>query len=139
MQNTSGDDFHARTLIFTIALGLLIPLGFAAARDKTKEEKILNKTIGEWITILRTHENEKFRRAALIALEYGRQAHLSGRAALLEAVEKDKSPTVRREAGGADRQARTGRLQAGYQGPRHRAAERQVRRGAGSCGHRDRQ
>jgi HEAT repeat protein len=90
-----------RAFVFAIALALLLPFRMAAQGDKEKKEpepKILNKTIGEWIKILRTDENEKYRRAALIALEYGREAHRSGAAALLDCVENDKSPVVRQNA-----------------------------------------
>src|SRR5476651_2603184 len=94
-----------RASLFAIALAILLPLGIAAQGDKDKpkeekpeEKKILDKTIGEWIKILRTHENEKYRRAALIALEYGREAHRSGAPALLDCVENDKSIAVRQAA-----------------------------------------
>src|SRR5947209_3712588 len=90
-----------RASLFAIALAFLLPLGSAAQGDKEKKEpepKILDKTVGEWIKILRTHENEKFRRAALIALEYGREAHRSGAPALLDCVENDKSAAVRQHA-----------------------------------------
>jgi HEAT repeat protein len=93
-----------RTFLFAVALAFLLPLGLAAQGDKDKKEekpeekKILDKTIGEWIKILQTHENEKYRRAALIALEYGREAHRSGAPALLDCVENDKSVAVRQAA-----------------------------------------
>ncbi|HZZ80054.1 MAG TPA: HEAT repeat domain-containing protein [Gemmataceae bacterium] len=86
-----------RVVIFATALVCLSPIGLASAQDK-KEEKVLGKTISEWITILRTHENERFRQAALKALEVGNEAHRSGRDALIDALEKDKSVRVRREA-----------------------------------------
>ena len=74
----------------------------AAGQDEKKTEKkedtILGKTIGEWIKILREHESPKYRRAALIALEYGNAATRTGLATIVEAVEKDKDPQVRREA-----------------------------------------
>jgi hypothetical protein len=93
-----------RASLFAIALAFLLPLGSAAPGEKDKKEakpeekKILNKTIGEWIKILQTHEEEKWRRAALIALEYGREAHRSGAPALLDVVENDKSVAVRQQA-----------------------------------------
>ena len=67
-------------------------------KPETKEELILGKTIGEWITILRTHDNPKFRRAALIALEASNSAGRIGLAPIMEAIEKDKEPRVRLEA-----------------------------------------
>lgn len=90
-----------RATSFAIALAFLLPLGVAAQGDQEKKEpetKILDKTVGEWIKILQTHENEKYRRAALIALEYGREAHRSGAPALLDCVENDKSAVVRQQA-----------------------------------------
>ncbi len=93
-----------RTPLFAIALAFLLPLGLAAQADKDKKEekpedkKIIGKTVGEWIKILQTHESEKYRRAALIALEYGREAHRSGAPALLDCVENDKSVAVRQAA-----------------------------------------
>src|SRR5262245_30130913 len=70
-------------------------------KDQTKDpndEKIAGKSIGEWIKILRTHEEIRFRRAALIALEAGAAAGRTGLSAVLNAAEKDKEPQVRLEA-----------------------------------------
>jgi HEAT repeat protein len=72
-----------------------------AAQEKKKDpldETIAGKTVGEWIKILRTHENPKFRRAALIALEAGDAAGRTALPALLNAIEKDKDAQVRQEA-----------------------------------------
>jgi hypothetical protein len=96
-----------RASLFAIALAFLVPLGSAAQGDKDKnkeekpeEKKILDKTVGEWIKILRTHEEEKWRRVALYALEASREAHRSGATALLDCVENDKSAAVRVQAVG---------------------------------------
>jgi HEAT repeat protein len=91
--------------LLVITLAFLLPLsGFAQGdkeKDKEKKEKepeIAGKTVGEWIKILRTHEKEKYRIAALVALEYGREAHRSGATAVLDCVENDKSAAVRLQA-----------------------------------------
>lgn len=87
------------SLLFAAILATSLPCARAAQGEKKEPEmKILDKTIGEWIKILRTHESEKYRRAALIALEYGREAHRSGATALMDCAENDKSALVRREA-----------------------------------------
>ncbi len=95
--------FFSLALITVLVLAIL---GAASAQDakttdkkpETKEELILGKTIGEWITILRTHDNPKFRRAALIALEASNSAGRVGLASIMETIEKDKEPRVRQEA-----------------------------------------
>src|SRR6516165_304509 len=72
-----------------------------AAQEKKKDpldETIAGKTVGEWIKILRTHENPKFRRAALIALYAADAAGRTGLPALLNAIEKDKDAQVRQKA-----------------------------------------
>lgn len=84
--------------LFSLLFGLGAAAGQDAKKTEKKEDTILGKTIGEWIKILREHENPKFRRAALIALEYGSAASRTGLPTILEAVEKDKDPQVRREA-----------------------------------------
>jgi HEAT repeat protein len=61
------------------------------------ETKVLNKTIGEWVKILREHDNPKFRRAALIALEVSNASRNTGLPAILDALEKDSEPQVRIE------------------------------------------
>ena len=94
-----------RVWLFVAIIGITVSLlGAVSAQndkkpeEKKKEETILGKTIGEWIKILRTHENPKYRRAALIALEGSNTAARAGLAAVLEAAEKDKEPQVRLDA-----------------------------------------
>ena len=97
----------------SLSLAVLLTAASAQEKDKDKEkekkeekekkkdpleEKILDKTIGEWIKILRTHEETRYRRAALLALEYGDAATRTGLPAILNAVEKDKEPQIRLEA-----------------------------------------
>ncbi len=84
-----------------IALALLFPLGGFAQGDKEKKEAektVLDKTIGEWIKILQTHEKENYRIAALRALDVTGEAYRSGASAVIDCVENDKSPEVRRVA-----------------------------------------
>ena len=94
-----------RAWFFLATVGITFCLLGATSRqddkkpeEKKKEETILGKTIGEWIKILRTHESPKYRRAALIALEYSNTATRAGLGAIVEASEKDKEPQVRLEA-----------------------------------------
>jgi HEAT repeat protein len=91
-----------RAALFLLAVCFLSCTTLVAQEKEKKkdplDEKILNKTIGEWIQILRTHENPKFRLGALIALEVSDSAGRTGLPALLSAIEKDKSPQVRQEA-----------------------------------------
>jgi HEAT repeat protein len=92
-----------RAALFTLVACFFASCGALAAQEKEKkkdplDEEIAGKTIGEWIKILRTHENPKFRRAALIALYAADAAGRTGLPALLNAIEKDKDAQVRQEA-----------------------------------------
>jgi HEAT repeat protein len=90
-----------RAVLFLLAALLISSSVPLAAQEKKKDpldELILGKSVGDWIKILRTHENPKFRRAALIALEASDTAGRTGLPALLAAIEKDKEPQVRQEA-----------------------------------------
>jgi HEAT repeat protein len=92
-----------RAALFTLVACLFVSCGALAAQEKEKkkdplDEEIAGKTVGEWIKILRTHENPKFRRAALIALYAADAAGRTGLPALLNAIEKDKDAQVRQEA-----------------------------------------
>ncbi len=93
-----------RAALCVVAVGISVAgLGASAGQDKkpeppAKEEKILDKTIGEWLQMLRTSENPKHRRAALIALEYGNAAKGAALVAILETAEKDKDAAVRVDA-----------------------------------------
>jgi HEAT repeat protein len=91
-----------RASVLTLAMCMFaFSLGTVAAQEKKVEpidEPILGKTVGEWIKILRTHDNPKYRRAALIALEASNTARTVGLPALLNAIEKDKEAQVRQEA-----------------------------------------
>ncbi len=94
------------TLLTMLVFSVPFMVGVSTAQDakttdkkpETKEELILGKTIVEWIKILRTHDNPKFRRAALIALEASNAAGRVGLLPIMEAIEKDKEPRVRQEA-----------------------------------------
>lgn len=66
--------------------------------EKPKEKEILGKTIGQWITILREHEDPKRRWAAVKVLDLSDVAATVGLSAILNAAEKDKDKTVRIEA-----------------------------------------
>jgi len=50
-------------------VALLITLLVAAAGARAQDEPVLGKTLSEWLKILRTEKDVKFRRASLIALE----------------------------------------------------------------------
>lgn len=63
-----------------------------------KEKKILEKTISEWIKILRTHENPKWRAGAIKVLDVADAATTTALPAILDAAEKDKDVMVRAEA-----------------------------------------
>src|SRR5262245_4077933 len=78
--------------VWAVCLLLLSPL-ICLAQD----DPVLGKKRGEWLEILKTHKETKFRRAALIALEvYGAKSAgvLEG---LFLAIEKDGEPEIRRE------------------------------------------
>jgi HEAT repeat protein len=92
-----------RAPLFTLVAFFFVFCSVLTAQEKEKkkdplDEKIAGKTIGEWIKILRTDDNPKFRRAALIALEAGDAAGRTGLPAVLNAIEKDKDPQVRQDA-----------------------------------------
>ena len=87
--------------VFVFAMSAVAQENKKDKKDKKppepEEKKVLNKTIGEWIKILRTHENPKYRRAALIALEVSTASRTTGLPAVLDALEKDADPQVRIE------------------------------------------
>jgi len=88
-------------VIASLFIVTVLACGNAVGQDKKVDpldEPILGKTLGEWLKILRTHKNAKFRRAALIALEGSNTANKIGLPALLECIEKDDEPQVRMEA-----------------------------------------
>ena len=92
-----------RAALFTLFACFVFSCDSLAAQEKEKkkdplDEEIAGKTVGEWIKILRTHENPKFRRAALIALYAADAAGRTGLPALLNAIQKDKDAQVRQEA-----------------------------------------
>jgi HEAT repeat protein len=89
--------------LFTLFACFVFSCGSLAAQEKEKkkdplDEEIAGKKVSEWIKMLRTHENPKHRRAALIALEAGDAAGRTGLPAVLNAIEKDKDAQVRQEA-----------------------------------------
>jgi HEAT repeat protein len=90
--------------VLTLVASFFFALGAsgqgAAQEEKKKDpldEPILGKTVGEWIKILRTHKDVKYRRVALIALEGSNTAGKSGLPALLYAIEKDEEKSIRQE------------------------------------------
>jgi HEAT repeat protein len=102
-----------RTSLLAVAVGYFCLLGssfgIGFAQDKKdppkteppeKDKTILGKSIGEWIIILRTHENPKYRKAALIALEASDSAGKTGLPAVISATDQDKEkdPAVRQDA-----------------------------------------
>ena len=96
-----------RVALISLALGtwfsLVGALGLASGlagkkEPPKKEERVLGKTVGEWIKILRTDENPKLRKVALLALEASDAAGHSGLPALIAAAELDKEPMIRQEA-----------------------------------------
>jgi len=96
-----------RACLIAAMIGMFVLAATVVAQDDKKdkkdkkpepeEKKVLNKTIGEWIKILREHENPKYRRAALIALEVSTASRTTGLPAILDALEKDADATVRVE------------------------------------------
>src|SRR4051794_36446544 len=84
-----------RVAAIFVALCFSLVLGTAAAAQQ--EETVLGKKASEWLQILREHKELRFRRASLIALEaIGPQAR-GVTPALLEALQKDSEPQIRRE------------------------------------------
>ncbi|MBI3823843.1 MAG: HEAT repeat domain-containing protein, partial [Planctomycetes bacterium] len=84
------------TLLFTL---LLLASGPIHGQQKDPlDEPVLKKTVGEWIKILRTHEDPKFRKVAILALDISNTGGRSGLPALLDCIEKDKDAGVRRDA-----------------------------------------
>ena len=80
---------------YVVSLTVLISLACAVCHGQ--EEEVLGKKRSEWLTILKTHKEIKFRRAAVIALTViGPRASgvLDG---LFTAVQNDREPEVRRE------------------------------------------
>lgn len=91
--------FRAALLSVVALMSLGLASGFAQEKKKDPlDEPILDKTVGEWIKILRTSDEVKQRRVALLALEASDSAGTTGLPALLNAIEKDKEPLVRQEA-----------------------------------------
>jgi HEAT repeat protein len=89
----------SRVLVVVLSLavmGLVTPAG-AVQEGKGKELKVLNKTAGEWLKILKTDPEVRFRRAALIALEVFGPGIPGVTAGLFDALEKDAEEQVRRE------------------------------------------
>ncbi len=92
-----------RAALFTLVACLVLSCGSLAAQEKEKkkdplDEEIAGKKVSEWIKILRTDENPKFRQAAVIALYAADAAGRAGLPALLNAIEKDKDAQVRQKA-----------------------------------------
>src|SRR5438445_9493430 len=81
-----------RWIAVVIASALFAPI----ARSQ-QEEPVLNKTLSEWLKILRTEKDVKWRRASLIALEVYGPKKAGVVPGLLEALEKDAEPNIRRE------------------------------------------
>jgi len=101
---------RARLSMFVVSFIMLtLSVGFASGQDdkdkgkdkkpgeQPKVEKILGKTVGEWITILKEDPRTNYRRAALLAIESSDSARRVGLSAIIEAVEKDKDAEVRQE------------------------------------------
>jgi HEAT repeat protein len=97
--------------VFVLTLVACISLAFAFATVAGQEKKVatldetikigkFNLTVGEWIKMLREHENPRYRRVALIALEASNTARSVGLPALLDATnqKKEKEPQVRLDA-----------------------------------------
>src|SRR5439155_24119736 len=82
-----------RWIVVLSALVLVAPV----ARSQ-QEEPVLQKTLSEWLKILRTEKDVKWRRASLIALEVYGPKKAGVVPGLLEALEKDAEPNIRREA-----------------------------------------
>src|SRR5438132_12922229 len=82
-----------RWIALVIASALFAPI----ARSQ-QEEPVLNKTLSEWLKILRTEKDVKWRRASLIALEVYGPKKAGVVPGLLDALEKDAEPNIRREA-----------------------------------------
>ena len=76
---------------------VLVALLLAPLVRSQQEDTVLNKTLGEWLKILRTEKDVKWRRASLIALEVYGPKKAGVVPGLLDALEKDAEPTIRRE------------------------------------------
>ncbi|MBX9679460.1 MAG: HEAT repeat domain-containing protein [Gemmataceae bacterium] len=79
------------------AIGFLAFGPLPGAHSQSKDLELLGKTRGEWIDILKSHKEAKFRRASILVLEaFGpRTVGITG--ALIEALEKEPDPELRRE------------------------------------------
>ncbi len=84
----------ARLGLVTLALAWGIVASVAIAQT---DEVVLGKKGSQWIEILKTHKETKYRRASLIALELIGGKSRGVTAALYEALERDTEPEVRRE------------------------------------------
>lgn len=79
------------------ALGVILGL-IAVHADAQPPNVVLGKTSPEWVEILKTHKELRFRRAALIALEVFGPRTAGVLPAITNALENDSDPAVRREA-----------------------------------------
>jgi len=77
---------------------LIASLLAAPARTQQADNKVLGKTLPEWLTMLRENENARFRRASLIALEVYGPKHAGVLPGIITALRSDKDVEVRRTA-----------------------------------------
>jgi len=80
------------------AVGFLAAGPLPSIHAQAKDLELLGKTRGEWIDILKSHKEPKFRRAAILVMETFGPRTVGINAALIEAMEKDPEPELRREA-----------------------------------------
>jgi len=79
------------------ALASLALLASFAAAANAQDDTIAGKKVSEWVKILKTHKEVKFRRAAVIALEVAGPKVKNVLDTLLEGLAKDSEPELRRE------------------------------------------
>lgn len=84
-------------MVRLLACSLFVVL-LLATRSRAEEPKVFGKTSPEWRQILEKDEREKYRRAAVAALEAFGAGERGVVDALILALRKDKSPVVRQAA-----------------------------------------
>lgn len=81
------------SILIAPAFTLVLLVQPALAQD----EEIAGKKVSEWVEILKTHKEVKFRRASIIALEVAGPKVKNVLDTLKEALAKDAEPQIRRE------------------------------------------
>lgn len=88
----------ARAAAIGAAFGLAAAFGAPGpVQAQNKDLELLGKTRGEWIDILKSHKETKFRRASILVLEAFGPKTVGIVGALIEALEKEPEADLRRE------------------------------------------